>query len=177
MTHKPKELVITKEKMVELKQRVLDGIKQKLSGAKELVDTQKEIAAGIYVYSIEELGKLILLDNFRKEDDNYIIEYAHKFVSHSAKFELVSDYLQKNNKDECIVLNNEGDFTSDSFVWKDFNLGLLPQTEARLNVFYADLEYDSTTSKVDAIKKIPTVYETKIKTAIDSLENIVNKWD
>jgi hypothetical protein len=117
------------------------------------------------------------LDNFRKEDDSYILEYAHKFVSHAAKIELVLNYLQKNNRDECMVLNNEGDFTSDSFVWKDFNIGLLPETEARLGVFYADLDYDSTTSKVGAIKKIPTVDETKLRTAIDSLENIVNKWD
>ena len=46
-----------------------------------------------------------------------------------------------------------------------------PETEARLGVFYVDLEYNSS-NKVTGIKDIPSVDENKLRTAIDCLESV-----
>lgn len=42
--------------MLELRQNILEGIKKKLTGAETMSNSDKELAAGIYVYSIEEFG-------------------------------------------------------------------------------------------------------------------------
>jgi hypothetical protein len=60
---KPSEIEITYEKWTETKRIIREGIKKKLDAAKKIIKTDKEVSAGLYIYAIEELGKLLLLDN------------------------------------------------------------------------------------------------------------------
>jgi hypothetical protein len=64
---RPKKLRITEARMNELKENILNGIKKKLTAAESLIGKHEEIAAGIYVYSIEEFGKLVLLKESKKK--------------------------------------------------------------------------------------------------------------
>lgn len=57
---------MTEEQWKELKQTIINGIKRKLLSARKLIEIDKEIAAGIHVYSLEELAKLLLLENAPK---------------------------------------------------------------------------------------------------------------
>ena len=95
------------------------------------ISIDKDIAAGIYVYALEEFGKLLLLKDCKKVDGRYIIKYRNEFVSHRIKFGKAFDYLQNNNSDECIILNNESSYTSDLYSWKNFSIELIAETESR----------------------------------------------
>jgi hypothetical protein len=174
---KPKKLFITDKLMKKLNQVIVHRIKKNLFGAKTIIDTDEEIAAGIYVYAVEEFGKLLLLKGCSKEGDKYVIEYKEKFLSHNYKFKLALDFLQKNNKDECIVLNNEGSFTAKSFYWNDFTLGLLPKTEARLGVFYSDFDYDTTANEITDIKSIPSIDNIRLSKAIEGLQTVISETE
>jgi hypothetical protein len=53
-----------------------------------------DIAAGIYIYALEEFGKLLLLKDCKKVDERYIIKYRDEFVNHRIKSSKAFDYLQ-----------------------------------------------------------------------------------
>jgi len=55
-------LRMTEEQWKELKLTIMNGIKNKLLASRKMIEIDKEIAAGIHVYSIEELGKLLLVE-------------------------------------------------------------------------------------------------------------------
>src|SRR5207249_11112411 len=109
-------LTISEEKMAELKRRIVTGIKKNLPSARHLCGINNETATGIYIYAVEELGKLILLRDCQKQNREYIIEYARKYRKHPVKFKLDFDLVQKIHKSDCIVLNDKG----------GFDIGLLP---------------------------------------------------
>jgi hypothetical protein len=60
---KPVEIQIPIEKWNETKRAIREGTKKKLDAAKKLIETDKEVSAGLYIYAIEEFGKLLLPDN------------------------------------------------------------------------------------------------------------------
>lgn len=117
-----------------------------------------------------------MLNEAKEQDGKFVIKYDKKFTRHTPKFKLAFDYLQREGKNDCIVINKEGAFTSDSFYWNDFELGLLPETEARLGVFYSDIEYDTVTNEMTATKKTPIVNVAKLRSAIDCLKRVVSQW-
>jgi hypothetical protein len=59
-----------------------------------------------------------------------------------------------------------------SFFWRGFTISLLPITEARLSIFYADLIEDENKNK--SILKIPSINKEILKSAIDELEVAFN---
>ena len=61
MPHIPQEISIPKEKWNEAQRLIKNGIIKKLAAAKQNIDIDTEIAAGIYIYALEEFGKLLLL--------------------------------------------------------------------------------------------------------------------
>ncbi len=63
---KPYEIEITQEKWSEAKLIIIEGIRKKLEAAKKLIKSDK-VAAGLYIYAVEEFGKLLLLDNLRTD--------------------------------------------------------------------------------------------------------------
>ena len=176
MKGKPRKIYISNDKWKDAKNTVKDGILKKLSAAKQNLSIDKDIAAGIYVYALEELGKLLLLKDCKKVNGRYIIKYRNEFVSHQIKFGKAFDYLHNNNSDECIILNNESSYASDLNSWKNFSIELIAETEARLGIFYVDFyDFQNNKDKYD-IMKVPNVDENKLKRAINELENVVNDF-
>jgi hypothetical protein len=71
LPHISQEIHISKETWNEAKRLIKNGIIKKLSAAKQ----NTEIAAGIYIYALEEFGKLFLLKESQTVDGKYIIKY------------------------------------------------------------------------------------------------------
>ena len=118
-----------------------------------MVQFDKEIAAGLYTYTLEEFGKLLLVKQSKLENNQYEIKYEW-FKTHSEKFPKAFDYLQENNRGQCIVLT-EGDFAVNNFHWRDFMIGLPADFTARLTIFYSDF-LPKGDSDIDIVK-IPDV--------------------
>jgi hypothetical protein len=57
----------------ELIKNIRDGIIRKLDSARLLVHYDKEMAAGVYTYAIEEFGKLPLIKEARQTNNAYKI--------------------------------------------------------------------------------------------------------
>ncbi|MGH9980700.1 MAG: hypothetical protein ACRD6U_03995 [Nitrososphaeraceae archaeon] len=74
MSHIPQEIHISKETWNEAKRLIKNGIIKKLSAAKQNIDIDTEIAAGIYIYALEEFGKLLLLKESQIVDGKYLIK-------------------------------------------------------------------------------------------------------
>jgi hypothetical protein len=71
LPHISQEIHISKETWNEAKRLIKNGIIKELSAAKQ----NTEIAAGIYIYALEEFGKLLLLKESQTVDGKYIIKY------------------------------------------------------------------------------------------------------
>ena len=56
----PETLFVQDILMDETIDLIKNGIYRKLAAARHMIDYDKEIAAGIYVYALEELGKLLV---------------------------------------------------------------------------------------------------------------------
>ena len=171
---KPVEIEIDYEKWNETKRIIREGIKKKLDASKRLIETDKEVSAGLYIYAIEEFGKLLLLDESKLQSGKGKLNYRYEFVSHEVKFAKAFDYLQAHNYNKCIVLNDEGSFSPESFSWRSFTIGLIPKTEARLSIFYVDFVYTQGFNNID-IMKIPLIDVGILRKAIDELENAINE--
>ena len=175
MPHISQEIHISKETWNEAKRLIKNGIIKKLSAAKQNIDIDTEIAAGIYIYALEEFGKLLLLKESQTVDGKYIIKYRDGFHSHDFKFNKAFDYLQNDGYGKCIILNDDGAFTPDAFSWRSFTIGLLAQTEARLGIFYVD--FTKAENENYEILKVPTVNPNKINEAINKLEEVIDTFE
>jgi len=172
---KPLEIEIPLEKWKETKLVITEGIKKKLNAANKLIETDKEVSAGLYIYAIEEFGKLLLLDDSRLKNGIGKINYKDEFVQHGVKFGKAFDYLQGHGYNNCIVLNNEGSFSRKSFSWRGFTIGLLPKTEARLSIFYVDFVYTNAGTNSFEIMKIPPIDVEVLGNAINELEIAISE--
>jgi hypothetical protein len=159
--------------MVEATNLIINGIKDKLAAAKKMIDYDKDIAAGIYVYALEELGKLQVLKDALNAD-SHLIKYRDAFLCHGEKFSKAQDCVIKFKHPECMYLTKG--FSPISFSDESFTLALLVQTKARLGVFYVDFDYDKSTNTATKVKEIPSVDETMLRAAIDGLEDVISKW-
>lgn len=107
-----------------------------------LLDVDEYIAAGLYTYAIEELGKILLLKQSEQTSDRKIqIEYVDKFIKHRPKFELAFYYLQQNGHGQCIILNSGG-YTPNGFT-RGYTIGLLADFEVRLSYYFLISKYDN----------------------------------
>ena len=106
--NKPSYIDIPKKQWKEMMQYVLDGIFRKLNVVKNMQTIDMYIAAGIYIYAVEEFGKLLLLKNANLLNGTRRIVYEKEFLSHNKKFKAAFDYFQANRYDSCLVLS-EGD--------------------------------------------------------------------
>jgi hypothetical protein len=173
---KRKSLVLNvpNEIMQDAKDYIQAEILRKLAAARQIVELDKEIAAGIYVYALEELGKLEVLKQSEQKDSQYSLKYEEEFSWHRVKFKLAVDYLQKVGHPECILL--KGSFSKKSFGdLSNYSL-LLGEVEACLGIFYTDFEYEKSTNTATRVRSIPLVNETKLKLAVDALEDVIIKW-
>lgn len=116
-----------------------------------------------------------MLKECKAVDGRYIIIYRDEFLDHGVKFTKAFDYLHDNESSECIVLNDEGGYTPDSYSWESSTIGLLAENTARLGIFYIDYT-KSENDKYD-IMKVPKVDENKLKIAINKLEEVINTFE
>jgi AbiV family abortive infection protein len=168
---KPQHVDISEHQWQEMMQNVGDGIYRKLKAAKQITAYDKEMAAGLYVYAVEEFGKLLLLKKAVVLNGMRRIIYDKEFVTHSKKFETAFDYFQANGHDACLVIS-EGDFVVSDVVWRDFEIRMLANTQARLSIFYSDFTYDDKHNII--IEKPPDVDLNILQKAIDELEKATN---
>lgn len=82
-------------------QHVLEGIFQKLNSVKNMQTIDLYVAAGIYIYAVEEFGKLLLLKNTNVLNGLRRVVYEKEFLSHTKKFKAAFDYFQANRYDSC----------------------------------------------------------------------------
>lgn len=121
--------------MNEAKKNTLNGIKEKISAAEAIVNNNQssdDIAAALYTYALEEFGKFLLLRSLPKTKSSNRRKIKDEFASHNKKFELALDHLQTTGHRYCLVLNDQGSFSTISFSWRSFRLDLL----ADFNVGY-----------------------------------------
>ena len=170
------DIELDEDLVIQLKEVISQGIQKKLSAAKKLIEVDKEVCAGLYIYSLEEFGKMLLLDDSKSEDNRYKVRYKDEFLNHNVKFGKALDYLQNHNYNNAIILNDEGGFSSTSYSWRGYTIGLLPKTEARLSIFYADLIQDKEDINKFKIMNIPNINMEILKRAIGELEVALNEY-
>src|SRR5919108_3686756 len=152
--NKPSYIDIPEKLWKKMMQHVLDGVFQKLNAVKNMQTIDLYVAAGIYIYAVEEFGKLLLLKNANVLNGIRRVVYEKEFLSHTKKFKAAFDYFQANRYDSCLVLS-EGDVVPSDVVWSDAIIGLLANTGARLSVFYSDFVYDNNQNII--IETPPTI--------------------
>ena len=76
---KPQHVDISEHQWQEIMQNVRDGIYPKLKLAKQITAYDKELAAGLYVYAVEEFGKLLLLKRWIFPNKNLALDCAMEF--------------------------------------------------------------------------------------------------
>jgi len=158
---------ITDHQWDEMKCYIEHGITRKLAAARKMVDIDKELSAGIYLYALEEFGKLLVLHKTEQINDTYRVNYANKFTNHRKKFKCAAEYLQANGYGDCLVLG--GGFDPGGYDPKGFIIAMLADFNSRLSIFYADFD------KGGNVLDLPTVDPEALQKAIDTLELATNK--
>ena len=166
----PEFLSVSDSLIIQIIELIKNGIRQKLDAAKKMIDCDKDIAAGIYVYALEELGKLEILKDAQNSN---LLKYRDAFLCHEIKFSRAHDCVKKYHHLECVYLTKG--FSPTSFS-ESFRLSLIVKSKARLGVFYLDFDYNKSTNTAIKAKDIPDVEETMLRSAIDGLEDVIGKW-
>jgi hypothetical protein len=175
-----KEIQISAKIKKEMVENIKSGNIKKLEASRKLIPSDLEISAGLYTYSVEELGKLLLLNKIKTKSGKCTLKYSREFVDHDKKFETAFDYFQKNNLEELSVINEEGGFSVKGFSWRSFRRGLLTDTQARLSIFYSDFKYSTKDSKDEdiVVQNLPTVSREILEKNVNKLESFIrsNQW-
>lgn len=164
-------IILLEDKGKDLIKNIHDGIIKKLRSAKQLVNFDKEISAGLYTYALEEFGKLLLVKGSKLKTYQYEIKHEW-FRTHKDKFPKAFDYLQENNHGQCIAIA-EGDYNPNDFYWRDFMIGLPANFKARLSIFYCDFKIKG--SDDIEILEATNVDKNMLQNAIDELEKAVKE--
>jgi hypothetical protein len=90
-----------------MKQNIRDGILRKINAVKHIQAVDKDIAAGLYVYAVEEFGKLLLLKKAPLVNGRREVKYDKEFVFHPPKFREAFDDFQNNGLNACMALASE----------------------------------------------------------------------
>lgn len=99
----------------------------------------------MYVYAVEEFGKLLLLRDALSLNGKRKIKYAKGFVDHKTKIDKASEYFRRNNSNVCMIIAQgcPGQTRDvDEGNWDNVIVDTAANTEARLSIFYADFVYD-----------------------------------
>jgi hypothetical protein len=167
----PKKIDISENQWIEMMQHVRNGIFRKLDAVRKIQLIDKDIAAGIYVYAVEEFGKLLLLREAPSHNGKRRVKYAEEFVIHKVKTKKASDYFRSNNFHVCMILAQgcPGQ-TSDveEANWDNVIVDLAADTKARLSIFYSDFVYDSNNNPV--VESPPDVEPEMLQKASEQLE-------
>lgn len=120
-------------------QETLNGVIALIDSVEKLLNNSGDttICSGLYMFAVEEYGKLLLLKGCTPTSGVVRIPYKNGFRSHSAKFEKAIQTLPK----ECITLH-EGAFDRSAFDPQSFDTDELTDCETRQAVFYSDFTMD-----------------------------------
>jgi hypothetical protein len=166
--NKPSLIDISESQFKEMIQYIKDGIFRKLNAVRNMQKIDRDIAGGLYVYAVEEFGKLLLLRDAPSLNGMRKVKYEKGFVKHEMKIKLAFDYFRNNGFEECLVLAQDcikdAEPASDDVV-----VALAADTEARLSIFYSDFVYDKNLKPV--IESPPYVEPKMLQRANDQLEN------
>ena len=99
LKNKPPYIDISEHLWQEMIQNVRYGILRKIKSTRQMVAYDKELVAGLYVYAVEEFGKLLLLKKAVMFNGMRRVIYYEEFVNHRNKFETSFDYFQANGHD------------------------------------------------------------------------------
>jgi hypothetical protein len=171
--HKPSQIEISEDVWKQMMGFIKDGILRKINAVKRTQTTDKDIAAGLYVYAVEggEFGKLLLLRDAPSLNCKRKIRYDEEFVNHETKIKKASDYFRSNNFNVCIILTQgcPGQASDvDDGNWDNVIVDLAADTEARLSIFYADFVYDH--DKNPVVESPPDVEPKMLQRASEQLE-------
>jgi hypothetical protein len=142
---RPPDIELSEDVRKQMMESIRDGILRKIDAVRHMQTADIDIAAGIYVYAVEEFGKLLLLKEAQSLNGKWKIKYNDGFISHKTKFEKASDYFRSNNFDVCMILAQGcPGLTSDvdERNWDNVIVDRAADTESRLSIFYADFVYD-----------------------------------
>ncbi|MCH7560930.1 MAG: hypothetical protein IIC67_06125 [Thaumarchaeota archaeon] len=119
------------------------------------------MCTGLYTHSVEEYGKLILLQCHLPVDGKVIINYNDEFKNHKVKFGLAL----KNMPSSCKTLHS-GNFDSRSFS-DDFDIDTTAEWNTRLEIFNTDIDQNGN------VKPYPTIDLEKLKQAVNDFQVIL----
>jgi len=150
MKSKPEKILLDKEQWKSLVVDTLYNVLSLASSSKILLDENiKEnkdvlyehphVAAGLYIFSIEEFGKALILQSYKILDNKVEIKYRNEFRNHTIKFEKALNVLP----DECKILHR-GNFGGN--FGKGFDIDEYVSIYARFSILYSDLDDDGKTN-------------------------------
>jgi hypothetical protein len=136
---KPNNIDISEDVWIKMMQHVRNGIFQKLNAVIKMNSIDKDIAAGTYIYAVEEFGKLLLLREAPSLNGKRGVKYAEEFVIHKVKSEKAFDYFQNNNFHVCMILaqgcpGQTSDVEDGN--WDRVIVDLGANTEVRLSILF-----------------------------------------
>lgn len=169
--HKPSQIEISEDVRKQMMGFIRDGILRKINAVRYMQTADKDIAAGLYVYAVEEFGKLLLLRDAPSLNCKRKIKYDEGFVNHETKIKKASDYFRSNNFNVCMILTQgcPGQASDvDDGNWDNVIVDLAAYTEARLSIFYADFVYDH--DKNPVVESPPDVEPKMLQRASEQLE-------
>jgi AbiV family abortive infection protein len=160
-------LEVEEKLWIQIMQETLNGINALLDSVKTLLTNagNASICGGLYMYAVEEYGKLLLLKMYKPSGGKVRIKYRDEFRSHKAKFGVALKVLPK----ECITLH-EGAFDSRVFDPDAFDTDQIADCETRQAVFYSDF-----IASGNYVKANPAIDEDKLKIAVEKLLDISNQ--
>jgi len=144
MKSKPKMIKISKEIWRQLVVDTLFNTSSLASSSKillkenlkENIDVKYEdphVAAGLYLFAIEEYGKALILENYQTSNDEVEIKYSDEFTDHKKKFAKALANLP----DECKLLHKGG---FGKGFGKGFDIDEFASLEKRISIFYSDID-------------------------------------
>jgi hypothetical protein len=125
----------------EMRRFIQERIIHDLEATKRLLEfgeDYKDICGEIYTYAVEKYGKILFLSSLGPEAPNnnkVEVRYTHDkkaFFDHNHKFSLALN--DKDLPESCKWLRQ--DFDPRDFKPDDYDIGLNPDFEARMSIFY-----------------------------------------
>lgn len=131
-------------------------LKENIKENRDVKFEDPHVAAGLYLFAIEEFGKALILENYQTIHDEAEIKYSDEFRNHTTKFLRALENLP----DECKLLH-KGSFG------KGFDIDEFASLENRMSIFYSDLDDEK------KISVLPQVDAEKLQICLDKFMEIV----
>ena len=137
-TKQPSTIQVSKQLRDDMMFYIKDIISYNLQAIEKFlsISSYEQICAAIYTYTVEEFGKLVLLQQSKQlHNGQYEITYKKGFMNHIKKFELAEDKLPV----QCIEISS-GSFSRNDFVRDGYTTPTPADWETRKLIFHADFD-------------------------------------